>query len=188
MCDFFVLVDYSSLVSMVSSPIAWYTRDSILLIQGVGICSFDEIFNDLWLLWSEIRLITNHWNNTRRRKEYYANKDAFKVCLFEILISQALSQWFVLPREICSYGSPSDQMKFVYDTRNLMPITVPAGGGIFLDVQHGDRLESDRPYMYLSIWYTKSLFWICLLKILKNYTPHFTDTKSTSRPMLILYL
>jgi hypothetical protein len=54
-----------------------------LLIQGVGIHSFEKILNDLWLLWGEIRLITNHCNNMRR-KQYYASNDAFKVCLFEI--------------------------------------------------------------------------------------------------------
>jgi hypothetical protein len=32
-----------------------------------------------------------------------------------------------------------------------MPIAAPAGGRISLDVQHGDRLESDRLYMYLNI-------------------------------------
>jgi hypothetical protein len=80
----FVLVDYY--LSFPWFPVRLRNIRAILylLIQGVGIHSFEEIFNDLWLLWSEIRLITNHWNNMRRRKEYYANKDAFKVCLFEI--------------------------------------------------------------------------------------------------------
>jgi hypothetical protein len=78
----FVLVDYY--LSFPWFPIRLRNIRAILylLIQGVGIHSFEEIFNDLWLLWSEIRLITNHWNNMRRRKEYCANKDAFKVCLF----------------------------------------------------------------------------------------------------------
>jgi hypothetical protein len=84
MCVLFVLVDYY--LSFPWFPVRLRNMRAILylLIQGVGIHSFEEIFNDLWLLWSEIRLITNHWNNMRRRKEYYANKDAFKVCLFEI--------------------------------------------------------------------------------------------------------
>ena len=36
-----------------------------------------------------------------------------------------------------------EMIKFLYDSRKLTPITVQASGRISLDVQHGDRLESD---------------------------------------------
>jgi hypothetical protein len=95
MCDSFVLVDYY--FSFPWFPVRLRNIRAILylLIQGVGIHSFEEIFNDLWLLWSEIRLITNHWNYMRRRNEYYANKDAFKVCLFEIQSSPSPCRTYI---------------------------------------------------------------------------------------------
>jgi hypothetical protein len=91
----FVLVDYY--FSFPWFPVRLRNIRAILylLIQGVGIHSFEEIFNDLWLLWSEIRLITNHWNYMRRRKEYYANKDAFKVYLFEIQSSPSPCRTYI---------------------------------------------------------------------------------------------
>jgi hypothetical protein len=83
----FVLVDYY--LSFPWFPVRLRNIRAIpyLLIQGVGIHSFEEIFNDF------IRFVTfMKWNpiNNKSLKQYekgeriLPNKDAFKVCLFEI--------------------------------------------------------------------------------------------------------